>query len=65
MAVFDDPNLVSCAGLGPVVQLAERAGLQRLAAASTRATARTVSSTAWQLLRVLRPPAPPPARAAG
>ena len=32
MAVFDDPNLVSCAGLGPVVQLAERAGLQRLAA---------------------------------
>jgi len=31
--VFDDPNLVSCAGLAPVVQLAERAGLQRLVAA--------------------------------
>ena len=29
-AVFDDPNLVSCAGLAPVVQLAERAGLHRL-----------------------------------
>ena len=29
-AVFDDPNLVSCAGLAPVLHLAERAGLQRL-----------------------------------
>jgi Transposase DDE domain group 1 len=29
-AVFDDPNLVSCAGLGPVLQLAEQAGLHRL-----------------------------------
>ena len=29
-AVFDDPNLVSCAGLAPVVQLAQRAGLHRL-----------------------------------
>jgi len=28
--VFDDPNLVSCAGLAPVLQLAERAGLQDL-----------------------------------
>ncbi len=28
--VFDDPNLVSCAGLAPVLQLAERAGMQRL-----------------------------------
>ena len=31
-AAFDDPNLVSCAGLAPVLQLAERAGLQRLVA---------------------------------
>jgi hypothetical protein len=31
-ATFDDPNLVSCAGLAPVLQLAERAGLQRLVA---------------------------------
>ena len=29
-AVFDDPNLVSCAGLAPVVALADRAGLRRL-----------------------------------
>jgi Transposase DDE domain group 1 len=29
-AVFDDPNLVSCAGLAPVLVVAERAGLQRL-----------------------------------
>jgi len=25
--VFDDPNLVSCAGLAPVLTLADRAGL--------------------------------------
>lgn len=30
--VFDDPNLVSCAGLAPVVALAGRAGLDRLVA---------------------------------
>ena len=29
-AVFDDPNLVSCAGLAPVLQLAESAGLRHL-----------------------------------
>jgi hypothetical protein len=29
-AVFDDPNLVSCAGLAPVLGLAQRAGLQGL-----------------------------------
>jgi hypothetical protein len=29
-AVFDDPNLVSCAGLAPVLALAESAGLQDL-----------------------------------
>jgi len=28
---FDDPNLVSCAGLAPVLELAERAGLHHLA----------------------------------
>jgi hypothetical protein len=31
-AVFDDPNLVSCAGLAPVVALAERCGLTDLVA---------------------------------
>jgi len=35
-AVFDDPNLVSCAGLAPVLQLAERAGLQQLVARHVR-----------------------------
>ena len=29
-AAFDDPTLVSCGGLGPVLRLAERAGLHRL-----------------------------------
>ncbi len=29
-ATFDDPNLVSCAGLAPVLEMAERAGLQDL-----------------------------------
>ena len=29
-ARFDDPNLVSCAGLAPVLQLAERAGFAQL-----------------------------------
>jgi hypothetical protein len=33
-AVFDDPNLVSCAGLAPVLALAERCGLHRLVAES-------------------------------
>src|ERR687884_145528 len=36
VATFDDPNLVSCAGLAPVLSLAERAGLQRLAAEHVR-----------------------------
>ena len=30
-AVFDDPNLVSAAGLVPALALADRAGLRRLA----------------------------------
>jgi hypothetical protein len=35
-AVFDDPNLVSCAGLAPVLSLAERAGLQEVVAEHVR-----------------------------
>ncbi len=35
-ATFDDPNLVSCAGLAPVLQLVERAGLQRLVVGRVR-----------------------------
>ncbi len=34
--VFDEPNLVSCAGLAPLRQLAERAGLQDLVAGHVR-----------------------------
>jgi hypothetical protein len=34
--VFDDPNLVSCAGLAPVLQLAERARLQELVGTHVR-----------------------------
>jgi hypothetical protein len=35
-AVFDDPNLVSCAGLAPVARLAQRAGLGPLVAEHVR-----------------------------
>ena len=35
-AVFDDPNLVSCAGLAPVLALAQRCGLHELARARVR-----------------------------
>jgi len=35
-AVFDDPNLVSCAGLAPVLTLAERCGLHELVAQRVR-----------------------------
>ncbi len=35
-AVFDDPNFVSCAGLAPVLELAERSGLQELVAEHVR-----------------------------
>jgi hypothetical protein len=38
-AVFDDPNLVSCAGLSPVVALAQRCGLAELVAAKLTLTA--------------------------
>src|SRR5215210_151270 len=35
-AIFDDPNLVSSAGLAPALQLAERAGFQQLVAEHVR-----------------------------
>ncbi len=35
-AVFDDPNLVSCAGLAPVLRVAQRAGLPYLVAEHVR-----------------------------
>jgi hypothetical protein len=39
-SVFDDPNLVSCAGLAPVLALAERAGLHRLVASLVKINTR-------------------------
>jgi len=46
-AVFDDPNLVSCAGLAPVLRLAGRAGLL-----VTRPLEQTLTDTlAWDLAR--------------
>lgn len=36
-AVLDDPYLVSCAGLAPLLQLAERTGLHNLTAERVRA----------------------------
>ncbi len=35
-AVFDDPNLVSCAGLAPALALARRCGLQEMAEQAVR-----------------------------
>lgn len=39
-AVFDDPNLVSCGGLAPVVALARRCGLAELVADKLTLTAK-------------------------
>ena len=51
-AEFDEPNLVSCAGLAPVLQLAERAGFQQLVGEHVRPTEpggvnRTRRSRGW------------------
>ena len=35
-AVFDDPNLIACTGLAPLMALAEQAGLAALTAAHVR-----------------------------
>lgn len=43
-SVFDDENLVSCAGLVPVMALAERAGLSELVAGKVRFEAVSVKS---------------------
>ena len=43
-AVFDDGNLVSCAGLVPVMTLAEQTGLMRLLADKVRITAPRIKS---------------------
>lgn len=43
-AVFDDPNLVSCAGLAPVLALAEQAGLSELIEDQVRLASSKVGS---------------------
>src|SRR5436309_60991 len=53
-AVFDDPNLVSAAGLVPVLALAERAGLHRLVAGHVR----QLDAVASRLLIALSKQAP-------
>ena len=45
-AVFDEPNLVSCAGLVPVLRLAERAGLPAAAQQRVRLPASAGSGAA-------------------
>jgi hypothetical protein len=45
-AIFDEPNLVSCAGLVPVLRLAERAGLPAAADRRVRLPARAGSGAA-------------------
>ena len=45
--VFEDPNLVSCAGLAPVLQLAERAGCSALSQ-STSSWVCPVALQAWE-----------------
>jgi hypothetical protein len=45
-AVFDDDNLVSCAGLVPVMTLAQQAGLARLLADKVRITTSRIKSGA-------------------
>ena len=43
-AVFDDGNLVSCAGLVPVMTLAEQTGLRRLLEEKVRISAPRIKS---------------------
>lgn len=45
-AVFDDDNLVSCAGLVPVMQLAEQTGLRQLLADKVRLNTSKIPSAA-------------------
>ena len=46
VVAFDDPNLVSCAGLVPVMELAEQAGLSELLDERVRFTSEVVKSGA-------------------
>ncbi len=50
---FDDPNLVSCAGLAPVLELAERAGLHELVAEHVRIDKRGGGNAAVKVLALV------------
>ena len=49
-ARFDDPNLVSCAGLVPVLALADRCGLARLLTDRVTITAQGGANAAAKVL---------------
>ena len=50
---FDDPNLVSCAGLAPVLALAARCGLTTLLAERVRITAKGGANAAAKILALV------------
>src|SRR5829696_10183344 len=50
---FDDPNLVSCVGLVPVMALAQRCGLARLLAERLTITAKGGANAALKVLAVV------------
>ena len=52
-ARFDDPNLVSCAGLVPVIALAQRCGLAALLAERVRITAKGGANAVAKVLAVV------------
>jgi hypothetical protein len=52
-ARFDDPNLVSCAGLVPILALAERCGLATLLSEHVTITAKGGANAATKILAVV------------
>ncbi len=50
-ATFDDPNLVSCAGLAPVLELAELAGLPDLIGEHVRIDEPGGGNASWRWSR--------------
>jgi hypothetical protein len=51
---FDDPNLVSCVGLVPVMALAERCGLTTLLVEHVKITAKGGANAAIKILALSR-----------
>ena len=50
---FDDPNLVSCAGLAPVMALAQRCGLRELLTDRLRVAAKGGANAAVKVLALV------------